>query len=132
MEVYTFLEKPSAGFCYKRGEKEQKPLRHFLYEIYLLRVTEKKASIDLYYKTILLTGGLNYERDYLLREIQEKARSEKVRFCFITAGSWEDRPSTKPFTMPSKATRFARKVFLWSIRSFRQRISRKRCKKSVW
>ena len=92
MEVYTFLEKPSAGFCYKRGEKEQKPLRHFLYEIYLLRVTGKKASIDLYYKTILLTGGLNYERDYLLREIQEKARSEKVRFCFITAGSWEDSP----------------------------------------
>jgi len=92
MEVYTFLEKPSAGFCYKRGEKEQKPLRHFLYEIYLLRVTGKKASIDLYYKTILLTGGLNYEKDYLLREIQEKARSEKVRFCFITAGSWEDSP----------------------------------------
>jgi hypothetical protein len=92
MEVYTFLEKPSAGFCYKRREKEQKPLRHFLYEIYLLRVTGKKASIDLYYKTILLTGGLNYEKDYLLREIQEKARSEKVRFCFITAGSWEDSP----------------------------------------
>jgi hypothetical protein len=92
MEVYTFLEKPSAGFCYKRGEKEHKPLRHFLYEIYLLRVTGKKASIDLYYKTILLTGGLNYEKDYLLREIQEKARSEKVRFCFITAGSWEDSP----------------------------------------
>lgn len=92
MEVYTFLEKPSTGFCYKRGEKEQKPLRHFLYEIYLLRVNGKKASIDLYYKTILLTGGLNYEKDYLLREIQEKARSEKVRFCFITAGSWEDSP----------------------------------------
>jgi hypothetical protein len=92
MEVYTFLEKPSAGFCYKRGEKEQKPLRHFLYEIYLLRVTGKKASIDLYYKTILLTGGLNYEKDYLLREIQDKARSEKVRFCFITAGSWKDSP----------------------------------------
>jgi hypothetical protein len=92
LEVYTFLEKPSTGFCYKRGEKEQKPLRHFLHEIYLLRVTGKKASIDLYYKTILLTGGLNYEKDYLLREIQEKARSEKVRFCFITAGSWEDSP----------------------------------------
>jgi hypothetical protein len=92
MEVYTFLEKPSTGFCYKRGEKEQKPLRHFLYEIYLLRVTGKKASIDLDYKTILLTGGLNYEKDYLLREIQDKARSEKVRFCFITAGSWEDSP----------------------------------------
>jgi hypothetical protein len=92
MEVYTFLEKPSTGFCYKRGEKEHKPLRHFLYEIYLLRVIGKKASIDLYYKTILLTGGLNYEKDYLLREIQEKARSEKVRFCFITAGSWEDSP----------------------------------------
>jgi hypothetical protein len=92
MEVYTFLEKPSTGFCYKRGEKEHKPLRHFLYEIYLLRVTGKKASIDLYYKTILLTGGLNYEKDYLVREIQEKARSEKVRFCFITAGSWEDSP----------------------------------------
>jgi len=92
MEVYAFLEKPSTGFCYKRGEKEQKPLRHFLYEIYLLRVSGKKASIDLYYKTILLTGGLNYEKDYLLREIQEKARSEKVRFCFITAGSWEDSP----------------------------------------
>jgi hypothetical protein len=92
MEVYTFLEKPSAGFCYKRGEKEQKPLRHFLYEIYLLRVTGKKASIDLDYKTIFFTGGLNYEKDYLLREIQEKARSEKVRFCFITAGSWEDSP----------------------------------------
>jgi len=92
MEVYTFLEKPSAGFCYKLGEKEHKPLRHFLYEIYLLRVTGEKASIDLYYKTILLTGGLNYEKDYLVREIQEKARSEKVRFCFITAGSWEDSP----------------------------------------
>jgi len=92
MEVYTFLEKPSAGFCYKRGEKEQKPLRHFLYEIYLLRVTGEKASIDLYYKTILLTRGLNYEKDYLLREIQEKARSDKVRFCFITASSWEDSP----------------------------------------
>jgi len=92
MEVYTFLEKPSTGFCYKRGEKEQKPLRHFLYEIYLLRVTGKKASIDLDYKTILPTGGLNYEKDYLLREIQDKARSEKVRFCFITASSWEDSP----------------------------------------
>jgi len=92
LEVYAFLEKPSTGFCYKRGEKEQKPLRHFLYEIYLLRVIGKKASIDLYYKTILLTGGLNYEKDYLLREIQDKARSEKVRFCFITAGSWEDSP----------------------------------------
>ncbi len=92
LEVYAFLEKPSTGFCYKRGEKEQKPLRHFLYEIYLLRVTEKKASIDLDYKTILLTGGLSYEKDYLLREIQDKARSEKVRFCFITAGSWEDSP----------------------------------------
>jgi len=97
LEVYAFLEKPSVRFCYKRGgykqeEEEQKPLRHFLYEIYLLRVTGKKASIDLYYKTILLTGGLNYEKDYLLREIQEKARSEKVRFCFITAGSWEDSP----------------------------------------
>jgi hypothetical protein len=97
LEVYAFLEKPSVRFCYKRGqykqeEKEQKPLRHFLYEIYLLRITGKKASIDLDYKTILLTGGLNYEKDYLLREIQEKARSEKVRFCFITAGSWEDSP----------------------------------------
>jgi hypothetical protein len=97
LEVYAFLEKPSVRFCYKRGqykqeEKEQKPLRHFLYEIYLLRITGKKASIDLGYKTIFFTGGLNYEKDYLLREIQEKARSEKVRFCFITAGSWEDSP----------------------------------------
>lgn len=92
LEVYAFLEKPSTGFCYKRGEKEQKPLRHFLYEIYLLRITGKKASIDLDYKTIFFTGGLNYEKDYLLRKIQDKARSEKVRFCFITAGSWEDSP----------------------------------------
>ncbi len=41
-------------------------------------------------KTILLTSGLDSEKDRLRRWIEDKVYSENVRFCFITAGNWED------------------------------------------
>ena len=90
LNIYLILEKPSAGFCYQRFNPEAKPYRHFLYEIYSLKVEGNKAEIEVEDKTILLTGGLDLERDRLRRWIEDKVFFEDVRFCFITAGKWED------------------------------------------
>ena len=84
------LEKPSTGFCYKRFSPEAKPYRHFLYEIYLAKIEENKAEVEVEDKIILLTGGLDFEKDRLRRWIEDKVSFEDVRFCFITAGKWED------------------------------------------
>jgi hypothetical protein len=90
LNIYLILEKPSTGFCYQRFNPEAKPYRHFLYEIYSLKVEGNKAEIEVEDKTILLTGGLDLERDRLRRWIEDKIFFEDVRFCFITAGKWED------------------------------------------
>ncbi|MCC6063621.1 MAG: hypothetical protein LM570_03720 [Thermocrinis sp.] len=90
LNIYLILEKPSTGFCYQRSNPDAKPYRHFLYEIYSLKVEGNKAEVEVEDKTILLTGGLDSERDRLRRWIEDKVYSENVRFCFITAGKWED------------------------------------------
>jgi hypothetical protein len=90
LNIYLILEKPSTGFCYQRFNPEAKPYRHFLYEIYSLKVEGNEAEVEVEDKTILLTGGLDLERDRLRRWIEDKVFFEDVRFCFITAGKWED------------------------------------------
>jgi hypothetical protein len=90
LNIYIILEKPSTGFCYQRFNPDAKPYRHFLYEIYSLKVEGNEAEVEVEDKTILLTGGLDFERDRLRRWIEDKVYSENVRFCFITAGKWED------------------------------------------
>lgn len=90
LNIYLILEKPSTGFCYQRFNPDAKPYRHFLYEIYLAKVEENKVEVEVEDKIILLTGGLDFEKDRLRRWIEEKASFENVRFCFITAGKWEN------------------------------------------
>jgi hypothetical protein len=90
LDIYLILEKPSTGFCYKRFSPEAKPYRHFLYEIYSLKVEGSRAEVEVEDKTILLTSGLDFEKDRLRRWIEDKVSFEDVRFCFITAGKWED------------------------------------------
>ena len=90
LNIYLILEKPSTGFCYQRFNSEAKPYRHFLYEIYSLKVEGSRAEVEVEDKTILLTGGLDFEKDRLRRWIEDKVSFEDVRFCFITAGKWED------------------------------------------
>ncbi|MFZ8834267.1 MAG: hypothetical protein ACO2O5_08715 [Candidatus Caldipriscus sp.] len=90
LNIYLILEKPSTGFCYQRSNPDAKPYRHFLYEIYLAKVEENKVEVEVEDKIILLTGGLDFEKDRLRRWIEEKASFENVRFCFITAGKWEN------------------------------------------
>lgn len=90
LNIYLILEKPSTGFCYQRFSPEAKPYRHFLYEIYSLKVEGNRAEVEVEDKTILLTGGLDFEKDRLRRWIEDKVSFEDVRFCFITAGKWED------------------------------------------
>jgi hypothetical protein len=90
LNIYLILEKPSTGFCYQRFTSDAKPYRHFLYEIYSLKVEGSRAEVEVEDKTILLTGGLDFERDRLRRWIEDKVFFEDVRFCFITAGKWED------------------------------------------
>jgi hypothetical protein len=90
LNIYLILEKPSTGFCYQRFNPDAKPYRHFLYEIYSLKVEGNKAEVDVEEKTILLTGGFDLERDRLRKWIEERVSFENVRFCFITAGKWED------------------------------------------
>uniref|UniRef100_A0A7C5SY77 Uncharacterized protein n=1 Tax=Thermocrinis ruber TaxID=75906 RepID=A0A7C5SY77_9AQUI len=90
LNIYIVLEKPSTGFCYQRSNLDAKPYRHFLYEIYSLKVEGNKAEVEVEDKTILLTGGLDSERDRLRRWIEDKVSFENARFCFITAGKWED------------------------------------------
>jgi hypothetical protein len=90
LNIYLILEKPSTGFCYQRFSPDAKPYRHFLYEIYSLKVEGNMAEVEVEDKTILLTGGLDFEKDRLRRWIEDKVSFEDVRFCFITAGKWED------------------------------------------
>ena len=90
LNIYIVLEKPSTGFCYQRSNPDAKPYRHFLYEIYSLKVEGNKAEVEVEDKTILLTGGLDSEKDRLRRWIEGMVYSENVRFCFITASKWED------------------------------------------
>ena len=90
LNIYIVLEKPSTGFCYQRSNLDAKPYRHFLYEIYSLKVEGSRAEVEVEDKTILLTGGLDSEKDRLRRWIEDKVSLGDVRFCFITAGKWED------------------------------------------
>ena len=90
LNIYIVLEKPSTGFCYQRFSPEAKPYRHFLYEIYSLKVRGSRAEVEVEDKIILLTGGLDLEKDRLRRWIEDKVSFEDVRFCFINAGKWED------------------------------------------
>lgn len=90
LNIYLILEKPSTGFCYQRFSPDAKPYRHFLYEIYSLKVEGSRAEVEVEDKTILLTGGLDFEKDRLRRWIEDRVSLGDVRFCFITAGKWED------------------------------------------
>jgi hypothetical protein len=90
LNIYLILEKPSTGFCYQRFSPEAKPYRHFLYEIYSVKVEGNRTEVEVEDKTILLIGGLDFERDRLRRWIEERVSFENVRFCFITAGKWEN------------------------------------------
>ena len=90
LNIYLILEKPSTGFCYQRFNPDAKPYRHFLYEIYSVKVEGNRTEVEVEDKTILLIGGLDFERDRLRRWIEERVSFENVRFCFITAGKWEN------------------------------------------
>ncbi|WP_448584448.1 hypothetical protein [Thermocrinis sp.] len=90
LNIYVVLEKPSVGFCYERFNLNQKPERHFLYEIYSVKVRGNTAEIVLEDKMIVLAGGLDSDREVLRRWIEEKVQFQNVRFCFITASKWED------------------------------------------
>ena len=90
LNIYLILEKPSTGFCYQRSNPDAKPYRHFLYDIYLAKVEENKVEVGVEDKIILLTGGLDFAKDRLRRWIEDKVSFEDVRFCFITAGKWEN------------------------------------------
>ncbi len=92
LKVYAILEKPSVSFCYIRGNVEQKGYRHFIYEIYQVEINGKTAKVKLLDKQILLTGGLDVERDRFIKWLEEKAHKPNTRFCFITARSWEESP----------------------------------------
>ena len=87
--VHVVLEKPSTGFCYERFNLNQKPLRHYLYEAYLVRIEGHKVFVELEDKFIVLAGGLDFDRDRIAKWIEERAE-RKERFCFISAGKWED------------------------------------------
>ncbi|GBC88171.1 hypothetical protein HRbin13_00289 [bacterium HR13] len=90
LNVFAVLEKPSTGFCYRRGDPTQKAYRHFLYEIYKISVNGNRATVELEDKYLVLTGGLDFEADKFRRWIEEKAKDRETKLCFITAGAWED------------------------------------------
>ena len=89
LRVYVILEKPSVSFCYTRGSIE-KGRKHFLYEIYQIEIKDKTAEVRLVDKRMLLTSGLDVERERFRMWLEEKAQDNKTRFCFITARSWEE------------------------------------------
>ena len=88
--VYAILEKPSASFCYSKGDIDSRGKKHFLYEVYQIKIEKEIAEVRLVDKWILLTSGVDIERDKLIRWLEEKAQDDKTRFCFITARSWEE------------------------------------------
>ncbi len=89
LTVYTFLEKPSGGFCYHRKMQNQKVEHHYLYEVYSIKIQKNKVSVELENKYILLAGGIDFDRQSLLKWIEEKS-NKNTRFCFITPGKWEE------------------------------------------
>ncbi|WP_448588137.1 hypothetical protein [Thermocrinis sp.] len=90
LEVYVLLEKPSVKFCYTRGDENQKGYRHFLYEVYRIQIGNKGARVEMADKRLVLTGGVDIEGERFKEWMEEQARKDNVRLCFITAGSWED------------------------------------------
>lgn len=90
LNVYAILEKPSVGFCYRRGDKEEKALRHFLYDVYLININGSNAKVELVDKRILLASGVDAEKHRFRKWLEEKVKDQQTRFCFITAGSWEE------------------------------------------
>jgi len=90
LNVYAILEKPSVGFCYRRGYKEEKVLRHFLYDVYLININSSNAKVELVDKRILLASGVDAEKQRFRKWLEEKVKDQQSRFCFITAGSLEE------------------------------------------
>ncbi|WP_333784249.1 hypothetical protein [Thermocrinis sp.] len=90
LNIYAILEKPSVSFCYKRGDKESRGSRHFLYEVYLIDINENNAKVELLDKRILLTSGVDAEKQRFRKWLEEKVKDQQTKFCFITAGSWEE------------------------------------------
>ncbi len=89
LTIYAFLEKPSSGFCYSRSMQDEKPRRHYIYEVYKIQIENNKATVELENKYILLTGAIDFDRQKLLTWIEERI-NKNTRFYFITAGKWED------------------------------------------
>ncbi len=89
LTIYAFLEKPSSGFCYSRSMQDQKPVRHYIYEVYKIQIENNKVTVELENKYILLTGAIDFDRQKLLTWIEERINKD-TRFYFITAGKWED------------------------------------------
>ncbi len=90
LNVFAILEKPSNGFCYKIGAYDQNIYRHYLYEIYKISIHGNRASVELEDKYLILKGGLDFEIDKFRRWIEEKAKEQGTKFCFITAGTWKN------------------------------------------
>ncbi|SNZ13549.1 hypothetical protein [Hydrogenobacter hydrogenophilus] len=90
LTVYVILEKPSAGFCYERfNPNNQKVFRHYLYEAYLVHIKGSKVRIEIDDKFIVLAGGVDFERDRIIKWIEDRVGNNK-RFCFITASKKEE------------------------------------------
>ncbi|MGB9873738.1 MAG: hypothetical protein ACPLRS_02075, partial [Hydrogenobacter sp.] len=89
LTIYALLEKPSAGFCYERYNPDSKVSRHYLYEAYVLHIEGSKVKVEIEDKFIVLAGGVDFDRDRLIRWIENKV-SKDTKFCFITAGKQEE------------------------------------------
>ena len=100
--VYVILEKPSAAFCYTKGEFDDKGLRHFLYEVYKIDIEQKTAKIELINKWQLLASKLDIDRERFRFWLESKIKDDKTRFCFITKINWENSYLTDLINLSDK------------------------------
>lgn len=89
LTIYAFLEKPSGGFCYSRSRQDQKPERHYIYEVYKIEIENNSAKVELENKYIVFAKGIGFDVNKLRTWIEERV-NKNTRFCFITAGKREE------------------------------------------
>lgn len=87
-KIHVVIEKPSAGFCYERFNPNQTPIKHYLYEAYIIHIEKDKLSIEIEDKFIVLAGGVNFEKDRIKRWIEEKISTD--HFYFISTKKIEN------------------------------------------
>lgn len=80
--IFAVLEKLSPAFFYKLGEIGLSSRRHSLCEVYRIDVKEKKATVMVEDKILIIAGGEGSE--VLESFIEANIRKEDVRFCFIS------------------------------------------------